>query len=148
MSNKLLAPVKVRDSGCRLYFFLSNVYSIIFKGCQIEVFGRHCWQIPRVLWSFSARDATLSLLVEPDESKKPMRVFASHANGTVTVFQRTPYNGANYPNATSASGADEDAAIEIEKNEWQETTVCNFIIFSFLRNNLTFYVKSNYCRKI
>ena len=70
----------------------------------------------------------MSLLVEPDTSKEPMRVFASLANGTVVVFQRTPNNCANYTTATSTDGAGENATLESEKNEWKEATVCNYNI--------------------
>jgi len=95
------------------------------EGLQIEVFGRHCWQIPKVLWAYGTKDAVMDLLVDTNENEEPKRVFASLANGTVVVFQHTPCNSASYANIASNGNEDKDMAVEMEKSEWREAAVIN-----------------------
>ena len=74
----------------------------------------------------------MDLLIDSDETKDPTRVFASLANGTVVVFQRTAYKNTNYANIAANNDEDFDVALEIEKNEWKESTVsCNILKFFF-----------------
>ena len=108
----------------------SNQFIInFFKGLQIEVFGRHCWQIPKVLWAYGTKDAVMDLLVDTNENEEPKRVFASLANGTVVVFQHTPCNSASYANIASNGNEDKDMAVEMEKSEWREAAVCTHFVF-------------------
>ena len=91
--------------------------------------------MPRVLWSYGTKDAVMHLLVDAREANEPNRVFASLANGTVVVFERTPYSGTSCRNLASASNEEKDTDMEIARSEWKEATVCNKIsplLFEYL----------------
>ena len=134
LANQDLMPMLFTPSSFKIVIreksFSNRLILNVFKGLQIEVFGRHCWQIPKILWSFGTKDAVIDLLVDTNENEEPKRVFASLANGTVVVFQRTPCNGESYASLSPNGDEDKDMALEMEKSEWKEATVCpNFLLF-------------------
>eukprot|EP00794_Sanderia_malayensis_P013705 gene13705-15132_t len=97
------------------------------EGCQIEVFGYHHWQIPRILWSFTTRDAITDLLVEDKKCIEEERVFASLANGTVLVFKRKASQANKKHDILKRveSQEESDRMMKMEKNEWDEPTIIN-----------------------
>ena len=46
MSNKLLCPLKVRDSGCRLYSFYIQLNSRKFKLAKCQMPNKDVWRTP------------------------------------------------------------------------------------------------------